>query len=313
MDKVDVVIPLYKPDNSFFDLIERLEHQSVPVNRIILMNTEEKYFERLIYGVPFLEKYHNVDVVHLSKKEFDHGRTRRQGVKRSDAPIFIMMTQDAMPTDEHLIERLTAPLKKKQVAVSYARQMANDKCHVIEGYTRTFNYPEKSSEKSLEDIGKLGIKTYFCSNVCAAYNREIYDSLGGFVKRTIFNEDMIYAAKAVKAGYKIAYAAEAAVVHSHNYTCSQQFHRNFDLGVSQAEHPEVFADVPSEGEGIKMVKQTTEYLWKSGSKRFIPVLYMQSFCKYAGFVLGKRYKKLPKRWVLWCTANKEYWKRNTSF
>ena len=37
----------------------------------------------------------------------------------------------------------------------------------------------------------------------------------------------------------IAYVAEARVVHSHNYTNRQQLHRNFDLAVSQADHPEI--------------------------------------------------------------------------
>lgn len=55
MKKVDVIIPVYKPDKSFLTLIERLEKQTVPVNRIILMNTEQKYFERLIYGTSFLK------------------------------------------------------------------------------------------------------------------------------------------------------------------------------------------------------------------------------------------------------------------
>lgn len=54
---------------------------------------------------------------------------------------------------------------------------------------------------------------------------------------------MIYAAKAVEAGYSVAYAADAQVVHSHNYTNGQQFHRNFDLGVSQAEHPEILQHI----------------------------------------------------------------------
>lgn len=36
-------------------------------------------------------------------------------------------------------------------------------------------------------------KTFFCSNVCAMYRRSIYEKLGGFVKHTIFNEDMIFA------------------------------------------------------------------------------------------------------------------------
>lgn len=73
---------------------------------------------------------------------------------------------------------------------------------------------------------------------------------------------MIYAAKAVEAGYAIAYAADARVIHSHNYTNVQQFQRNFDLGVSQAEHPEVFAAYPSESEGKRMVKDVTAYLRK---------------------------------------------------
>ena len=77
----------------------------------------------------------------------------------------------------------------------------------------------------------------------------IFLSAGGFEDPTIFNEDMIFAGKRILAGDKVAYVAEAKVIHSHNYTGSQQFHRNFDLAVSQAQHPEVFEGVPSEGEG----------------------------------------------------------------
>ena len=54
--------------------------------------------------------------------------------------------------------------------------------------------------------------------------------------------------------YAIAYVAEARVIHSHNYGCAAQFHRNFDLAVSQADHPEVFAGIHSEGEGIRLVR-----------------------------------------------------------
>ena len=74
---------------------------------------------------------------------------------------------------------------------------------------------------------------------------------------------MIYAGGLIQAGYGIAYAAEAKVIHSHNYNCMQQFHRNFDLGVSQAEHPEIFEGVPSEGEGMRLVKKTLSHLVRS--------------------------------------------------
>lgn len=308
MQKVDIIIPVYKPGRELFELLDRLLGQTVQVNRILLANTEEKYFEELVYGSSFQERYGTkVSVFHVSKREFDHGKTRHQAVLRSDAEIFVMMTQDALPADKHLLENLLHALEPEQVAVSYARQLPAEGCNVIERYTRGFNYPEKSRIKTKENLAELGIKTYFCSNVCAAYKRSVYEELGGFIRHTIFNEDMIYAAGAVKRGYAIAYAADAQVFHSHNYTCGQQFHRNFDLGVSQADHPEIFADVPSEGEGKKMVLQTTSFLAKNKKGILIPYFYLQCFCRYAGFFLGKHYRGLPAFLIRKCTSNPQYW------
>lgn len=230
MEKADIIIPVYKPDGKFLTLIEKLGKQSVLPNRIIIMNTEQKYYDRLIYGTSFQKEHRDMVVKHLSRREFDHGRTRNRGVQYSDTDFFIMMTQDAVPADEYLVERLLEQLGKENVAVAYARQLADGDSSEIEKYTRNFNYPEQSKIKTKADLETLGIKTFFCSNVCAAYNRKIFDELGGFVKHTIFNEDMIYAARAVEAGYGIAYTAEARVIHSHDYSNRKQFQRNFDLG-----------------------------------------------------------------------------------
>lgn len=306
---VDVIIPTYKPDKSFISMIEFLEEQSFPLNKIIIINTEEKYFYQLFYGTGFLEQYKNIEVHHISAREFDHGRTRRKAVEYSNADIFVCMTQDAMPADEWLIDELVNALdSEEKIAAAYARQLPLLDCREIEKYTRSFNYPDKSRVKSSEDIPELGIKTFFCSNVCAAYRRDIYDELGGFVKRAIFNEDMIYAGKAIKKGYKIAYSAQAQVNHSHNYTCRQQFKRNFDLGVSQADHPEVFAGISSKSEGVKLVKDTTKHLIKTKNKRLIPYLMVSSAYKYLGYQLGTHYNHLPYGIVKRCSSNDTYWK-----
>ena len=70
--KIDIIIPLYKPGKELFSLLDRLNQQTVSVQKIILMNTEQKYFEQLVYGTKSLDKYKNVKVYHLSKREFDH-------------------------------------------------------------------------------------------------------------------------------------------------------------------------------------------------------------------------------------------------
>lgn len=305
---VDVILLTYKPTKSVIGLIRALEEQTYPVRKIIIMNTEERYFYSLFYGTGFLEKYKNIEVHHLSEKEFDHGRTRAKGVQYSKADVFVCMTQDALPVDDQLIQNLVCTLTRQDnIAATYARQLPCPDCHEIEKYTRSFNYPENSFVKSLQDVEQLGIKTFFCSNVCAAYNREIYENMGGFVKKAIFNEDMIYAGHAVNAGYCIAYAAEARVQHSHNYTCMQQFHRNFDLGVSQAEHPEVFDIVSSEREGMKLIRDTVRHLCRIRHKRLIPYLFVSSAFKLMGYQLGKHFQSLPVGMVRWCSASKTYW------
>lgn len=306
---VDVIIPTYKPDQEYFTLIEMLQKQTVPVRKIIVINTEEKYYDGLIFGRRYKKEYKNVMVKHISAHEFDHAATRRRAVKDSEADVFVMMTQDAIPADENLIQNLLAPLADEDVAVSYARQLAKEDAGEIEKYTRQFNYPEMSMQKGQADIETMGIKTFFCSDVCAAYKRDVYNQLGGFVKRAIFNEDMIYAANAVKAGYKVAYAADAKVYHSHNYTGKQQFCRNFDLGVSQAMHPEVFGGISSESEGVSMVKKTMKYLWENEHKTDIFRLVYTSGCKFIGYRLGKCYRKLPRKIILACTSNRNFWMR----
>lgn len=304
---VDIIIPIYKPDKNLLVLLDRLKKQTVLPEHIILMNTEEKYFEQFTYGTDYAKKYRDIAVYHVSKKEFDHGKTRHLGVMRSQADVFVMMTQDALPADRYLIENLLKGLEGTKRAVCYARQLPAADSSAIEKFSRQFNYPGESRVKSREDLEQMGIKTFFCSNVCAAYKRSIYDELGGFVRHTIFNEDMIYAAGAVKAGYEIAYEASAKVLHSHNYNCLQQFRRNFDLGVSQKEYASVFDGVSSVSEGKKFVLEAVSYLKNNGKYLEIFYFILQSGCKYLGYQLGKHYTMLPKGIILKCTSSKEYW------
>lgn len=300
---VDVLIPTYKPDQKCVQLVRSLLKQSVAVHRIYLIDTDTGIFPEELYGISDRVLIHRI-----LPEVFDHGGTRNLGAELSDAEILVYMTQDAVPADEYLIERLVEGFEEERVGAVYARQLPSEDCQLIERYTRGFNYPKTSRLKSAEDLPVLGIKTYFCSNVCAAYRRDVYAQMGGFVKKTIFNEDMILAGKMIQNGWSIYYAADAKVIHSHNYNCRQQFHRNFDLAVSQADHPEIFEGVPSEGEGLRLVKDTAVYLIKIKKPWLILSLVWKSGFKYLGYQLGKHYKKLPRWLVLKCTMNPRYWK-----
>ena len=301
--EVDVLIPVYRPDGKLTELLKRLKMQNYPIHRVILMNTEEKHFPAELTGI-----WDRVEVYHLAKEEFDHGGTRDRGVRMSTADLVVCMTQDAMPADETLIEELVKPFDDPEVWAAYARQLPNEDCREVEKYTRSFNYPEQSMVKTKEDLDRLGIKTFFCSNVCAAWRREKYLELGGFVKHTIFNEDMILAGTMIKQGGKIAYCSKAKVIHSHNYSAFQQFHRNFDLAVSQTMYPEVFGGIRSESEGIKLVKKSLSYCIKIGKPWLMIQVVTQSAGKLLGYKMGQRYRSLPMWLILRCTMSPSFWR-----
>jgi len=308
---LDLIIPVYHPDNKLNQLLMRIEKQTIRPKKIIILQTVTDINRKEEFRIP--DNYDiDIQVSYIDKANYDHGGTRRYGAGLSNADILMYMTQDAVPKDEFLIENLIKPYQDPQVSASYARQLANSKADIIEHYTRNFNYPNESRVKSVKDIEALGIKTYFCSNVCATYRRDIYEKLGGFVGKTIFNEDMIMAHAMIHAGYKIAYQADAKVIHSHVYSYLQQFSRNFDLGVSHRQYAKVFLGVKSEAEGIRLVKCTLQYLVDHKEYLLIPDLILSSGFKYLGYKLGVNYNKLPKDFVIRCSMNKGYWKHGVS-
>ena len=307
--KVDVIIPVYKPDEKLITIINKLKNQSVVPAGITLMNTEEKYWDNFLMGRKLDTGGIPLRVKHVSAWEFDHGKTRNEGAKGSTADFLLFMTQDAIPFDDKLIESLLEGFSSDNIASAYARQLAASDASPAEVFSRDFNYPDTPGVKSLADKNRLGIKTFFCSNACAMYKRECFEKLGGFPKNMIFNEDMVYAGNVIENGFCIAYVPKAKVIHSHNYTNLRQFKRNFDLAVSQAMHPEVFEGVSSESEGKKYAALAFKYF--CGIKKpfyFIPFAFTCAV-RLIAFKLGKNYKRLPKGLVLRCTDSPLYFKK----
>ncbi len=311
--EVTVLIPTWKPDERLDELLRRLSRQTLLPSRVLLLNTVDEDQDGGLTDL--VDEYRDcfpvLSVFHIEKRQFDHGGTRHLGMTFADTELVLCMTQDAVPKDRHLVSALARYFEDPLVGAAYARQLAVRGSSPLERYTRSFNYPDTSRVKSKEDLESLGIKTFFCSDVCAMWRRDIYLEMGGFERKTIFNEDMILAGKMIQAGYRIAYAADAMVWHSHSYSCVKQLKRNFDLGVSQADHPEIFSMASSTGEGIRLVKQTASWLIRSAHAALLPKLILDSGCKYLGYFLGRRYRKLPRKLILKLTDNRMYWEGHT--
>ena len=132
---VDVVIPAYKPGQKFIRLIGMLSKQTVPVGKIIVMNTEEKWWSDRLVG-ELKASADKVEVHHLTKAEFDHAGTRNAGIAHSDAEYVILMTDDAIPYDQELVENLLKPFSELLIprfGQTSAQQLRDLSCRMIVG------------------------------------------------------------------------------------------------------------------------------------------------------------------------------------
>ena len=75
---------------------------------------------------------------------------------------------------------LLAAFSAPDIAAAYGRQIARPDAPKYEKLTRQFNYPDQPRIWREADIPRYGVKSYFFSNVCSAYRREAYLTVGGF-------------------------------------------------------------------------------------------------------------------------------------
>lgn len=308
---------MYKPDVKLIKIIDKLRKQTVKPAGINLVWSKTDHEEDAVMS-RIKRECGDIRILEIPVREFDHGGTRRRAVRNTPCDIFVMMTQDAVPKNDMLIENLTAPLISQMtertpngtvIACVYGRQLPGRDSSPYEKLSRLHNYSELSRTKTGEDIKKLGIKAFFCSDVCCAYRRDIYEECGGFVRSTVFNEDMIMARRFLDKGYAVRYEATAAVIHSHDYSAMEQLRRNFDLGASQAMFPDVFGGISSESEGIKFAVSSIKLLIKKGRPLLVPGFCIQCFFKLVGYRLGKKYASLPNAVIMKLASNKNYWKQ----
>lgn len=301
--KISLIVPTLNAGKYIEPLLQRLKEQTVPIDEIVVIDSESNDDT-----VTKAQKFDGVKTMTVLRKDFNHGGTRDLAIQQTTGDIILCITQDALPCDEFYVERLIAPFAEdEKIAMASGRQVPRSDANPIEKLTREFNYPEVCFTRSMEDIPRLGVKTFFASDCCSAYRRSAYEAIGGFDKHILINEDMKIAAQFIYAGYKIAYVGTAGVWHSHNYSLKQQYTRNFDVSAFMTMHPDLFSGISATSEGIKMVKWVEKKLLSRG--RFFSAAYyvVESGVKFLANRKGRKYKNMNLASLRKRSMHKNYW------
>jgi len=248
------------------------------------------------------------EITTIAQQEFSHGGTRQSCIERlADADTVIFLTQDAVLASSQALSRLVRWFDDPKVGAVYGRQLPRPGAEAIEAHARLFNYPETPGVRTADDIPRLGLKTSFISNSFAAWRRQALVDVGGFPTHTIQNEDTHAASRMILAGWKIAYAAEACVYHSHPFTWRQEFRRYFDIGVFHGRDPWIRQNFgKAGGEGLRFVSSELKYL-RQHRISAIPSAMLRTALKLLGYKIGNHERWLPLWTKRLLSANRRYW------
>lgn len=278
---ISIIIPTLNAGVYLERLLHALTTQDLKVKEIIIVDSssEDETLE-------IAKRFDNVKTILIPRKDFNHGRTRNLAAKEAKGEILMFMTQDAIPSDNRLVRKLTEPLQKLEIAATFGRHVPRRDASPPEVFARQFNYPAKGFVKGKEDIEKYGIKTFFLSNVCSAYKRASFFEVGMFPENIRANEDMLITIKLILNGYKVAYVPEARVIHSHKHSLLEQFIRYYNIGSSLKNCEWILKYARPEKEGFKLIKKQIDFVIRQRKYQWIPYILAESLTKYIGFRIG---------------------------
>lgn len=281
--EIAVCVPTMNARHSWCPFIAALSNQSRRMEEILVIDSESTD------GTADLARGEGFRVLEIPRSDFRHGATRQMGVEMLDgADVIVFLTQDAVLASAEAIARLVSRFDDPRVGAAYGRQLPRSGAGPIEAHARLFNYPPESTVRALENVHLLGFKSIFFSNSFGAYRRSALMEVGGFNKEVNFGEDTIAAAKLLLAGWKIAYAADAQVYHSHEYSIAQEYKRYVQVGQMHAAQPwllERFGNVS--GEGMRFVRSQLKMLLRDAPMQ-IPGAIVRAASKWIGYRMGTK-------------------------
>jgi rhamnosyltransferase len=301
---VSCIIPTRNAGAYAAQMIAALEGQTVKPAELLVMDSGSTD------GTPDAFAAAGAVVERIDPMDFHHAGTRNRAASRARGKILMFLTQDAIPADSSTVERLIEPITAGTAEASFARHLPRPEASPLERFARNTNYPPESRTVGRSDVERLGVRAYFFSNSCSAINQEVFALLGGFPEHTVMNEDMLFAAEAVRHGYRLAYTAMAKVWHSHDLSAMETLRRYFDVGTVFTEAAQNLPGARTGREGATYLAALLSHL--ANERRFdaVPAALLESLAKFTGYSLGRHHRRLPHALRRQLSLHASYWGSN---
>lgn len=205
MTKITIIIRCFNEEKHIARTLTGISRQTLNDTEIILVDSGSTD-ATLSIAAKF-----GVKIVYISPEEFSFGRALNRGCQESSGEILVFISAHCYPVYPDWLERLVEPLKDPAVALSFGRQIGDESTQFSEKQIFSLWFPGTSDYARKEP---------FCNNANAAIRRTLWEQYP-FNEDLTGLEDIAWAKQVQEKGFKVAYNADAVIVHVHNETAEQ--------------------------------------------------------------------------------------------
>jgi glycosyltransferase involved in cell wall biosynthesis len=204
-----IVIRAYNEEKHIGRLLEGLRQQTLKDVEIILVDSGSTD-----QTVSIAEAF-GARIVHIPSAEFTFGRSLNFGLRKATRELVVIASAHVYPVYPDWLETLLRPFEDEKVALTYGKQRGPVTAKYSEQQIYHQWYPNASNPSQT---------TAFCNNANAAIRKSLWEQ-NQYDETLTGLEDLAWAKWTQEHDYKIAYVAEAEIIHIHNETPRGVFNR----------------------------------------------------------------------------------------
>lgn len=197
-----IVIRAYNEEKHIGRLLEGIRQQTIKDVEVILVDSGSTDAT-----VSVAESF-GAKIVHIPSAEFTFGRSLNFGVREAGSEFIVIASAHVYPVYPDWLETLLRPFQDEKVALTYGKQRGYEGSKFSEHQIFHQWYP---------DVGNFDQATAFCNNANSAIRKKLWEQ-HAYDETLTGLEDLEWGKWAKGQGFKIAYAAEAEIIHIHNET-----------------------------------------------------------------------------------------------
>lgn len=156
-----------------------------------------------------------VKIVHITPDEFSFGRALNLGCEAATRDFIVLASAHVYPLYKDWLEKLVSFFTHDRVVLVYGRQSGSELSKFSEHQVLSQWFPNVSNRSQSHP---------FCNNANAAIRRSVWEKIL-YDESLTGLEDLDWARRALAQHYRIAYCAEAEIVHVHDETFKNIFNR----------------------------------------------------------------------------------------